>query len=142
MKKRIKKQTRNPSFKEEKILWSRGLNQIVGLDEVGRGAFAGPLVAASVILPKNFKINGIRDSKLLTSEKRQALSKYIKENATYYSISEVNLSYINRYGVGKAVQKAFLDTVKKLPIKPNYILVDGYKVENLKYDIVTAHIST
>ena len=125
---------RIPSFKEEKILWSRGLNQIVGLDEVGRGAFAGPLVAASVILPKNFKINGIRDSKLLTSEKRQALSKYIKKNATYYSISEVNLSYINRYGVGKAVQKAFLDTVKKLPIKPNYILVDGYKVKNLKYE--------
>lgn len=125
---------RNPSFRYEKLLWRKGIKFIAGIDEVGRGAFAGPLVAAAVILPKNFTINGIKDSKLLTPQKRQILSKYIIKNVLDYSISEVNLFYINRHGVGKAVQKGFLDAVNKLKIKPNYILVDGYKVKNLKYE--------
>ncbi len=77
---------KNPSFKFEEPLWNKGFKLIAGLDEVGRGAFAGPVVAAAVILPQNFKINGIKDSKLLSFKKRNILSKYIKENAYSYVI--------------------------------------------------------
>lgn len=121
--------TRKPSFKEEKLLWKNGLEYLVGLDEVGRGAFAGPLVAASVILPKNFKINGIKDSKVLSAEKRKILAEYIKKNAISYCISKINISYINKYGIGKATEKAFLNCLKSLN-KFDFVLVDGYKLKN------------
>ena len=125
---------RKPSFKEERLLWHKGLHLIAGLDEVGRGAFAGPLVAAAVILPKNFKINGIKDSKILNHKIRKLLSEYIKNNSLRYSISQVNVSYINKYGVGKATRKAFIDAINNLGLKPDFILVDGYKIKNLNYN--------
>lgn len=123
---------RNPSFRQERLLWNKGLNLIAGLDEVGRGAFAGPVVAAAVILPKNFKINGIKDSKKLTSEKREKLARYIKKNAISYRISKINISYINKYGIGNATQKGFLDCINKLNEKFDFVLVDGYKIK--KFD--------
>lgn len=123
------KQKKYPSFKEEQLLWNKGLNHIAGVDEVGRGAFAGPLVAAAVILPKNFKINGIRDSKLLTPQKREELNKYIVKNALDYSIFEINVKFINKYGVGEATQKALTDSLKKLN-KYDFVLVDGYKLKD------------
>lgn len=129
----VKKMSKNPSFKFEKLLWTRGLKFVAGLDEVGRGAFAGPVVAAAVILPKNFKINGIKDSKLLNYKKRNELSKYIKENSTLYVISKVNVNYINKFGVGKATEKAFLNCIRKLD-KFEFLLVDGYKIKKYKLD--------
>ncbi len=129
--KKIKNWTnKNPSFRYEKLFWKKGLNLIVGVDEVGRGAFAGSVVAATVILPKNFKINGIKDSKLLTPQKREVLSEYIKNNALFYSISKVSVSYINKYGVGKATEKAMIDSLEKLKGKFDFVLVDGYKLKN------------
>src|SRR4030043_675354 len=103
-----------PSFKHERLLWKKGLNYIAGVDEVGRGAFAGPVVAAVVILSKNFKLKGIRDSKALTSEQREKFSKYIKTNAISYCISKENVGYINKYGVGQATQKAFLKGLQSI----------------------------
>lgn len=124
---------KNPSFKFEKPLWNKGFKLVAGLDEVGRGSFAGPVVAAAVILPQDFKINGIKDSKLLTFKKRSELSRYIKENALSYVISNVNIKYINRFGIGKATEKAFLNCIKKLD-KFEFLLVDGYKIKNHKSD--------
>jgi ribonuclease HII len=126
------KQNKNPSFKEEKLLWQKGYKHIAGVDEVGRGAFAGPLVAASVILPKNFRINGIRDSKLLTPSKRELLSNYIIENALFYSISEIDVNFINKFGVGKATHKAFLNSINSLKEKCDFVLVDGFRIKNYK----------
>lgn len=118
-----------PSFKKEQVLWNQGLKAVVGIDEVGRGAFAGPLVAAAVILPKNFNIEGINDSKLLNPLKRGILSKYILKTALTYTISEVSVEYINEYGIGKANDKAFLDCINKLN-HFDHVLVDGYKLKN------------
>ena len=112
----------------EKLLWKRNILRVAGVDEVGRGAFAGPLVAASVILPEKFKRNGVKDSKLLSPHKREILSKYILENSLAYSISKVNTAFINKYGVGKATHKAFLDCLKK--IKFDFVLVDGFKIKD------------
>lgn len=118
-----------PSFKEEQLLWNKDLKYIAGIDEVGRGAFAGPLVAAAVILPQSFKINGINDSKVLTPEKREELSKYIIKNAVEYSISEISINFINIHGIGKATENAMLACIKKLK-HFDYVLVDGYKLKN------------
>jgi len=124
------KQNKNPSFEEEQLLWDKGLINIAGVDEVGRGAFAGPLVAAAVILPQGFEINGINDSKLLKPQKREELSKYIIKNALYYSISEIDVEFINTHGVGKATEKALINSIKKLDKKYDFVLVDGYKLKN------------
>lgn len=121
---------KNPSFKYEESYWNKGFSKVIGLDEVGRGAFAGPVVAAGVILPKDFKINGIRDSKLLTHLKRVELSKYIQENSLSYVISEVSIEYINKFGIGKATEKAFVDCVNKIK-NFDIALIDGYKINGI-----------
>lgn len=124
---------KNPSFKYERFFWKKGLRNIVGLDEVGRGAFAGPVVAAAVILPEKFKINGINDSKVLGYKKREMLSEYIKNNAIAYAVSEIKIEYINKFGIGKATQKAFIKAVDNLKLKPEFLLIDGYKIKKLNF---------
>lgn len=121
---------KNPSFKYEKYYWDKGFSKVIGLDEVGRGAFAGPVVAAGVILPKNFKINGIKDSKLLSYLKRVELSEYIQKNALSYVISEVSIEYINKFGIGKATEKAFIDCIDKIE-NFDMALIDGYKINGI-----------
>ena len=119
-----------PSFKFEKLYWDKGFKNILGIDEVGRGSFAGPLVAAAVILSEDFNVKDIKDSKLLTSKKRQELSEYILKNIKDYSISEVSVEYINKYGVGMATHRAFLNCIKNLEGKFDFVLVDGFKIKN------------
>jgi ribonuclease HII len=122
--------TKIPSFDFENLYKEKSFKSIVGLDEVGRGSFAGPLVAAAVILPDKFDIKEIKDSKLLAPVKREELSKYIIENATSYSISEVSVEYINKYGVGMATHRAFLNCLKKLEGKFDFVLVDGFMIKS------------
>lgn len=124
---------RKPSFRQEKLLWKKGFKNVIGLDEVGKGSFAGPVVAAAVILPHNFKASGVKDSKLLSAKKRGLLSEYILENSLEYSIATVSVNYINKYGVEKATSKAFLICLGKLKTKFDFVLVDGYKIKNLKH---------
>ncbi len=122
--------SRKPSFKFEELYRGKGFNKIIGLDEVGRGSFAGPLVAAAVILPENFDITGINDSKLLTRKKREQLSNYILKKVNNYSISEVSVEYINKYGIGIATHRAFLNCLKKMEGKFDFVLVDGFEIKN------------
>lgn len=131
---------KDPSFTEENLLWSKGINHIIGIDEVGRGAFAGPLVAAGVILPKNFTINGIKDSKLLTPKRRETLSEYITTSAISFYISTIDIEYINTFGIGKATQKAFLDCVKNIKQKANFVLVDGFAIDDYDKNLQKAII--
>ncbi len=127
MVKAIKNQ--QPTFKHEKILWSSGYNWVAGIDEVGRGAFAGPLVAAGVIFPKNSLLlesllSDIRDSKLLNASKRQILSQKIKKYALKWKIVTIDVEYINCFGVGKATSFAFDEIIKLL--KPDFALLDAF----------------
>lgn len=122
----------HPTLDEERLLWNKGLKYIAGVDEVGRGCFAGPVVAAAVILPQNFdSTDEINDSKLLSAEKRKKLSKIILKNAVGFSISEISVEIINEVGIGKASQKAFYEAVKMLTIKPDYILIDAFYINDL-----------
>lgn len=121
-----------PNLSFETSLWQKGFNYIAGIDEVGRGSWAGPVVAAGVILPKNFTIPKVfGDSKQLKPLLRQKLSKFIEETAVAYFISEVSVGKINKIGIGKASQIAFRKVAKFLTPKPQFILMDAFYIKHL-----------
>lgn len=121
-----------PTFDEEQILWDQGMHNVAGIDEVGRGCFAGPVVTAAVILAKNFSAAGeVNDSKLLSPKKRKTLSEIIKKEAIAFSIAEISVEIINNVGIGKATQRAFRKVIKKLAISPHFILIDAFYIEEL-----------
>ena len=101
-------------------------NQIeAGCDEAGRGCLAGPVVAAAVILPKNFNNKILNDSKLLSQSKRLILEKIIKEKSIAWSISSVNRKKIDEINILNASFLAMNCAIKKLTITPELILIDG-----------------
>lgn len=120
----------NLSFEQK--LWQNGYNLICGIDEVGRGSFAGPVVAAAVIFQKNSQTPlGIADSKLLRPQQRQRLAVSIKQSALYWAIAEIGVSTINKVGIGKATQRAFRKAIKLLGVKPDFVLIDAFYVRHL-----------
>lgn len=121
-----------PTLRFEKKLWQRGYYRVCGLDEVGRGSFAGPVVAGAVIFPKNTKLpQGITDSKLLRPKTRERLSEEIKKIALGWSIAEIGVPTINQKGVGRATQMAFRKVLKSLQIPADFVLVDAFDVKHL-----------
>ena len=102
-----------------------GFKFVAGVDEVGRGPLAGPVVCAAVIMPKDDIIDGVTDSKKLTDKKREALSKIIKEKAVAYSIAEIWQEEIDEINILNAVKKCMVKAVEGLKIRPDVTLVDG-----------------
>lgn len=128
--KKIPKQ--KPTFEYELKLWERGLQYIAGVDEVGRGCFAGPVVAAAVILPQHFSATDkIDDSKRLSPKIRKELATIIKKHAIAYTIAEISVSIINEIGIGKAAQQAFAKSVQGLKKEPDHILIDAFTITGL-----------
>jgi ribonuclease HII len=84
-----------PNYKYERELWSKGFTFVVGVDEVGRGAWAGPLLAAAVILPKNKQLKLLRDSKVISEKQRNKLAEKIKKEAVAYAYGIVSVEEIN-----------------------------------------------
>src|SRR5258708_3314040 len=122
-----------PTFHYEQKLWSTGLQFIAGVDEVGRGCFAGPVVAAAVILPSHFSATDkINDSKKLSPKIRKELAPVIKQYALAFSIAEVSVSIINKIGIGKAAQQAFVNAINGLKVQPEHILIDAFMINALQ----------
>ncbi len=120
--------TKKPSFKYEQNLL-KTIDAVFGIDEVGRGSFAGPLVAAAVYFKKEYKwFKDVNDSKLLTHKKRVRLSKLIQKNATYF-IETIDIDLINKLGIGKCNKIVFQNLIKRirneLKDKEIYFLIDG-----------------
>jgi ribonuclease HII len=116
----------------EKGLWEQGYHNVAGVDEVGRGSWAGPVVAAAVLFPKNFTPTfQLADSKLLLAKKRLELAEKIKLSALCYAIAQVDLPHINRYGIGRSSQKAFRKAVAKLSPAPEFHLIDAFYIKYL-----------
>ena len=109
----------------EKKHLSSGKKYIAGVDEVGRGPLAGPVVCASVIMPLDDIIEGVTDSKKLTEKKREQLAVLIKEKAICYSIKEIWQEEIDQINILNAVKKCMTDAVNSLEIMPDITLVDG-----------------
>ena len=114
----------------DKLIYERkhidsGKRYVAGVDEVGRGPLAGPVVCASVIMPLDDIIEGIDDSKKLSEKKREKLFEIIKEKAIAYSIREISEKEIDEINILNAVKKCMTDAVKTLSVKPDITLVDG-----------------
>ena len=130
IKKHILKQLQ-PNFSFEKALWKKGYKFIAGVDEVGRGCFAGPVVAGCVVFShKPYKLGNIRvdDSKKLSLKQRREASFWIKENALVWGIGEASVSLINRIGMGKATKVAFRRAIKGVNKKLDFLLIDAFYI--------------
>lgn len=101
---------------------------LCGVDEAGRGPFAGPVCAAAVILPAGLEIDGLNDSKKLSEKKREALFPIICEKALAYSIAFADVEEIEEYNILQATFLAMTRAVNGLAMKPDHILVDGNRV--------------
>lgn len=119
-----------PDFSFEKKLWKKGFRIIAGVDEVGRGVFAGPVVAACVtfkgISPQNGRTVKINDSKKLTANQREKAEVWIKKNALAWGIGEASVGQINRLGIKKASEIAFRKAISK--VKPDFLLIDAFYI--------------
>jgi ribonuclease HII len=125
-----------PTLDIEKSHWSSGKKLICGIDEVGRGCFAGPVVVGAVIFPEDCQIiGGLADSKLLTPIQRIQLDPLIKQAALCWGIEETSVEIINNVGIGKATQIAFFNVVKKLSQAPEHILIDVFYINAIDHQI-------
>lgn len=106
-------------------------DNVCGVDEAGRGPLAGPVCAAAVILPKNFMIEGINDSKKLSEKKREQLFSTIKEKAIDYSITFASEKEIDEINILNATFLAMKRAIAGLRVKPDFILIDGNKTPDL-----------
>ena len=119
-------------FKEEKKLWSAGISNLAGVDEVGRGSWAGPVVAAAVVFPKNISFpEQLFDSKLILPRHRERLAKLIYQLAVSVGLGVVGVPIINRVGIGRATQKAFRRALSLLSVSPERILIDAFYIKHL-----------
>ena len=109
----------------EEETYSRGFKCVAGLDEVGRGPLAGPVVAAAVVLPRGFSHPAIKDSKLLTPSQRQKLVPTIKQNAVTWGLGIVEVQEIDRINILEASLLAMAEALRGLSVAPDCLLVDG-----------------
>ncbi len=117
----------------EQALRYRGYRQIAGLDEVGRGALFGPVVAAAVILPFSMAAlsrAGLRDSKQLLREDRERLDKRIRRGALAVAVAAVDAETIDRINIYQATRLAMLQAVHALPIEPDHLLIDALHIDH------------
>ncbi len=115
----------------EKILRAHGYRCIAGVDEVGRGALAGPVVAAAVILDGEGDYSEIRDSKVVPPRRRELLAERIRHEAVCTGIGSVSESEIDRINILQATHEAMRQAVASLPISPDIVLVDGFWLPGL-----------
>ena len=116
----------------ENELYEKGITYIGGVDEVGRGPLIGPVVTACVVLPKNFKLEGLTDSKKISEKKREIFYEYIINNCVAYSVGECSPEEIDKYNILEATKIAMKRAIDKVNKKINldYVLIDG----NMKFD--------
>lgn len=115
----------------ERELAKSGFRAVAGVDEVGRGPLAGPVVCAAVIMPTDGLIDGIDDSKKLTAKKREALAERIKQRAICYRIEEVQASVIDAINILQATRLCMKRAVEGLSPAADYVITDG----NMTLDI-------
>jgi ribonuclease HII len=119
----------NELYNEGNMMGS--VKYIAGVDEVGRGPLAGPVVAAAVILPQDFDILGIDDSKKLSEKRREALYDEIKKYAIAYSIGLMDNNCIDDINILEATKEAMTSAIDGLSIKPDHILIDALTLRNI-----------
>lgn len=114
----------------EKALYKEGKCLIAGIDEVGRGPLAGPVVAAAVILPENCKIAGLNDSKKIPKHKHQAIYQAVCDNALAIGIGVKDNTVIDRVNIYEATKLAMQEAIKQLEVVPDHLLIDAMTLDN------------
>lgn len=123
---------RPASFSYEEKFWKSGLSLVAGVDEVGRGAWAGPLYAAAVVFPPSVKLPFfLYDSKVLTPTKRAEIADAVKRYAFAFAYGIASVSLIERYGLTYATDYAMRSALEHLGLKPDFVLVDFFRVRSL-----------
>lgn len=126
-------------YKYEKELYNKNVNYIGGVDEVGRGPLIGPVVAACVVLPNNFKLEGLTDSKKISEKKRDIFCEYIKENALAYGVGIIGPEKIDEVNIYEATKLAMKEAIQQVrsQICLEHVLIDAMP---LQLDIPTTSI--
>jgi len=115
----------------ETLLWRVGIRHVAGVDEVGMGPLAGPVVAAAVVFPPGFKLDGICDSKVLRAVVRERLDVEIRRRAVAVGIAVVEPDEIDRLNIYQAGLRALRGAVEALAVVPGFVLVDGREIPGL-----------
>ena len=118
-------------YEYENKLYAQNINYIGGVDEVGRGPLIGPVVAACVVLPKDFVLEGLTDSKKLSEKKRDKFYEYIKENALAYAVGVIEPEIIDKVNIYEASKFAMIEAInevkKQIPLE--HVLVDAMPLD-------------
>lgn len=127
-----------PTLELEEALWQRGFAHVAGIDEAGRGALAGPVVAGAVIVPPNAEYAGVwtevRDSKLLSADQRCSLAAAVKNAAVAWGIGSASALEIDQLNIAVATRLAMRRAVEALVQKPDYLLIDWVKLPQLNIE--------
>ena len=113
----------------EKELYAQGINLIAGVDEVGRGPLAGPVVAAAVILPENCKIPGLNDSKKIPKSKHHAIYQAVLDQALSVGIGVKDNQVIDQVNIYEATKLAMMEAIGQLEPQPQHLLIDAMKLD-------------
>ena len=124
-----------PTFDEEERLITQGYRLIAGIDEVGRGPLAGPVVAAAIILPLDRKpswLTLVRDSKQLTPSQRETIFGYMVESEVAYGVGVVSHDVIDERGIAPATRLAMRHAIEQLSTRPDYLLIDYLQLPGVR----------
>ena len=133
----MKQKVNLPNFSIEKKLLDQNYKRIAGIDEVGRGTLAGPVVACAAILPNavpSIKKNLVNDSKKLSAKKRIESFEWLRSWCLDYAIGSSSNDEIETYGIIYSVKKAMIRAVNNLSIKPDHLIIDALRLEKLSID--------
>ena len=127
-------ESRSDILDYERDLWARGVARVAGVDEVGRGPLAGPVVAAAVILAEGVAIDGATDSKALTPERRTEIATEIEARAAAIALGAASVREIDRLNILRATTRAMTRALARLPVTPDHVVVDGLPVRDLGWE--------
>lgn len=124
-------QGRPAGWSHERRLQADGFRSVAGVDEVGRGCLAGPVVAGAVVLDRRSRVRGLRDSKLLPASERERLARLIAERAVAFALGVVDPDEIDRTDILRATLLAMTRAVEALRVRPDYVLVDALTIPGI-----------
>lgn len=119
----------NDLLEYEKELYDKNIKLIAGIDEVGRGPLCGPVVACACILPENYHLEGLNDSKKLSEKKRDKLYEILINDAISYGLGIISPKRIDEINILEATKEAMKEAIKNLEVKPEHLLIDAVKLE-------------
>ncbi len=118
----------------ERRFWAQGVSQVAGVDEVGRGPLAGPVVAAAVVLQEGVAVEGAADSKSLAPGEREEIAKEVRRCALALAIGAASAREVDRVNILRATTLAMRRALDRLPAPPGHVVVDGLPVRGLEWD--------